>query len=143
SPSRCRCATASRLQPSVGTSTPRSSRLSSQLPPDLILARPSDHPRQVEENIGLFLVALSEAIALVVLVALIGFWEWRSAALIAISIPITLAITFGAVHALGVELQQVSIATLIIALGLLVDDPVVAGDAIKRELGAGHPPGVA
>jgi multidrug efflux pump subunit AcrB len=40
---------------------------------------------------------------------------------------------------LGIDLQQVSIATLIIALGLLVDDPVVAGDAIKRELAAGHP----
>jgi multidrug efflux pump subunit AcrB len=56
----------------------------------------------------------------------------------AVSIPITLAMTFGMMHALGVELQQVSIATLIIALGLLVDDPVVAGDAIKRDLGAGH-----
>src|SRR5439155_5083724 len=39
-----------------------------------------------------------------------------------------------------IDLQQVSIASLIIALGLLVDDPVVAGDAIKRELAAGHPP---
>ena len=38
---------------------------------------------------------------------------------------------------LGIDLQQVSIATLIIALGLLVDDPVVAGDAIKRDLAAG------
>ena len=44
---------------------------------------------------------------------------------------------------LGIDLQQVSIASLIIALGLLVDDPVVAGDAIKRELAAGHPPVVA
>jgi multidrug efflux pump subunit AcrB len=118
-------------------------RLAAQLPPDLILSRTSDQPRQVHENIDLFMEALYEAIALVVLVALIGFWEWRSATLIAISIPITLAITFGAAHALGVELQQVSIATLIIALGLLVDDPVVAGDSIKRELGAGQPPSIA
>jgi hypothetical protein len=41
---------------------------------------------------------------------------------------------------LGIDLQQVSIATLIIALGLLVDVPVVAGDAIKNQLGAGLPP---
>src|SRR5262249_42541275 len=68
-----------------------------------------------------------------------GFWEWRLALLMALSIPITLAMTFGASFALGIELQQVSIATLIIALGLLVDDPVVAGDAIKRDLGLGHP----
>ncbi len=55
----------------------------------------------------------------------------------ALSIPITLAVTFGVCHLLGVDLQQVSIATLIIALGLLVDDPVVTNDAIKRELAGG------
>jgi multidrug efflux pump subunit AcrB len=47
--------------------------------------------------------------------------------------------TFGMMQILGVDLQQVSIASLIIALGLLVDDPVVAGDAIKRDIAAGHP----
>jgi multidrug efflux pump subunit AcrB len=46
-------------------------------------------------------------------------------------------------HMLGIDLQQVSIATLIIALGLLVDVPVVAGDAIKNSLGAGLPPRIA
>ena len=70
---------------------------------------------------------------------MIGFWEWRSALLMAFSIPITLAMTFGMMWMLGIDLQQVSIATLIIALGLLVDDPVVAGDAIKRDLALGHP----
>jgi multidrug efflux pump subunit AcrB len=109
------------------------------LPKDLIIARTSDQPRQVEENIDLFMDALYEAIALVVLVSLIGFWEWRSALLMALSIPITLAMTFGTAHLMGIDLQQVSIATLIIALGLLVDDPVVAGDGIKRGLAAGHP----
>ena len=104
-----------------------------------MLARTSDQPRQVEENVDLFMGSLYEAIALVVLVSLIGFWEWRSALLMALSIPITLAMTFGMMSVLGIDLQQVSIASLIIALGLLVDDPVVAGDAIKRELGAGHP----
>ena len=83
--------------------------------------------------------ALYEAIVLVVLVSWIGFWEWRSAALMAISIPITLAMTFGTLYFLGIDIQQVSVATLIIALGLLVDDPVIAGDSIKRMLGEGHP----
>src|SRR5690349_21161878 len=83
--------------------------------------------------------ALYEAIALVVLVSLIGFWEWRSALLMAVSIPITLLMTFGMMYTAGIDIQQVSIATLIIALGLLVDDPVVAGDAIKRDLAAGNP----
>jgi multidrug efflux pump subunit AcrB len=110
----------------------------SQLPADLVLARTSDQPRQVEENIHLFMGSLYEAVALVVLVSLIGFWEWRSALLMALSIPITLAMTFGMMLMLGLDVQQVSIASLIIALGLLVDDPVVAGDAIKRDLAAGH-----
>jgi multidrug efflux pump subunit AcrB len=110
------------------------------LPPDLIIARTSDQPLQVKENIDLFMEALYEAILLVVLIALIGFWEWRSALLMAISMPITLAMTFGMAHLVNIDLQQVSIATLIIALGLLVDDPVVANDAIKRELAAGMSP---
>ena len=57
----------------------------------------------------------------------------------ALSIPITLAMTFGMANMVHVDLQQVSIATLIIALGLLVDDPVVANDSIRRELAAGIP----
>ncbi len=113
------------------------------LPEDLIIARTSDQPLQVKENVDLFMGALYEAIVLVVLVSLIGFWEWRSAVLMAISIPITLAMTFGMMYMLGIDIQQVSIATLIIALGLLVDDPVVAGDSIKRGLAEGQPSVVA
>src|SRR5262245_2207140 len=117
--------------------------LKARLPNDLMLARTSDQPTQVRENIELFMGSLEEAIILVVIVSLIGFWEWRSAMLMALSIPITLAMTFGLMQICGIDLQQVSIASLIIALGLLVDDPVVAGDAIKRELAAGHPPIIA
>ncbi len=113
--------------------------LRNRLPPDLILARTSDQPQQVEENIHLLMSSLWEAVFLVVLIALIGFWEWRSAVLLALSIPLTLAMTFGMAFALKIDLQQVSIASLIIALGLLVDVPVVAGDAIKRELDGGQP----
>jgi multidrug efflux pump len=117
--------------------------LQSRLPKDLVIARTSDQPKQVEENVELFMMSLYEAVALVVLVSLIGFWEWRSALLMALSIPLTLLMTFGMTSLLGIDLQQVSIASLIIALGLLVDDPVVAGDAIKRELAAGQPRGLA
>ena len=114
--------------------------LRKQLPDDLIMARTSDQPRQVTENVDLFMNSLYEAIILVVIVSLIGFWDWRSALLMGLAIPLTLFITFGMAHILGIDLQQVSIATLIIALGLLVDVPVVAGDAIKNQLGAGLPP---
>lgn len=117
--------------------------LKKRLPEDLVMARTSDQPLQVTENVHLFMSSLYEAIVLVVIVSLIGFWEWRSALLMAFSIPITLAMTFGMMFVLGIDIQQISIATLIIALGLLVDDPVVAGDAIKRDLALGHTPLVA
>lgn len=108
------------------------------LPADLVLARTSDQPLQVTENIDLFMKSLWEAIILVVLVSWLGFWSWRSAILMALAIPITLALTFGMMYVLGIDLQQVSIASLIIALGLLVDVPVVSGDAIERAMGHGH-----
>ncbi len=109
------------------------------LPDDLVIVPTSSQPVQVKEQIDLFMDALYEAIALVVVVSLIGFWEWRSAVLMAISIPITLAMTFGIIYMMGIDIQQVSVASLIIALGLLVDDPVVAGDSIKRMLAEGQP----
>lgn len=114
-------------------------KLTRELPADLVIDRTSDQPEQVKESVDLFMDSLWEAVGLVVLVSLIGFWEWRSSLLMALAIPVTLAMTFGMASLLGVDLQQVSIASLIIALGLLIDDPVVAGDAIKRELGAGRP----
>src|SRR5262249_41027296 len=65
------------------------------------------------------------------------------ALVMALSIPITLMMTFGLMQLAGLDIQQMSIASLIIALGLLVDDPVVAGDAIKRELAQGKPRSIA
>src|SRR2546421_12015594 len=64
------------------------------LPEDLILARTSDQPRQVKEKVDLFLVSFYEAIAIIVLIGLIGFLEWRSALLLARSIPLTLALSY-------------------------------------------------
>src|SRR5215467_106058 len=117
--------------------------LRTRMPADLVISRTSDQPLQVHEQIHLFMNSLMEAVILVVVISWIGFWEWRSALVMALSIPLTLAMTFGMMHALGIDIQQVSIASLIIALGLLVDDPVVAGDAIKRSLAVGHKPVVA
>ena len=117
--------------------------LKTLLPEDLIIAKTSNQPEQVSEILSLFMTALVEAIILVVLIAWIGFREWRSALLLAFSIPLTLTMTFGLMYFLGIDLQQVSIASLIIALGLLVDDPVVANDAIKSDLAIGHPPLIA
>jgi len=126
-----------------GSVNAKLSQLRQILPSDLILAHTSDQPLQVKENIDLFMRALIEAIILVVIVSLLGFWEWRLALIMALAIPITLAMTFGIVYMLGIDLQQVSIATLIIALGLLVDVPVVSGDGIKRHLAEGFQRSVA
>ncbi|HVA48849.1 MAG TPA: efflux RND transporter permease subunit [Pirellulales bacterium] len=106
------------------------------LPDDLRIERTSDEPERVKHKIGEFKQCLLEAIVIVVVVALL-FMEWRSALVVAVSIPITLAMTLGLCSILGIDLQQVSIAALIIALGLLVDDPVVACDAINREMAHG------
>jgi len=115
----------------------------SHLPDDLIVVRTSDQAQQAEEATDLFVTALYEAVIMVVLVAFIGFRDWRSALLMLLAIPTTMAMTFGFIAMLGIDIQQVSIVGLIIALGLLVDDPVVASDAIKRNLTAGHKPIVA
>ncbi|MEN6457595.1 MAG: efflux RND transporter permease subunit [Thermoguttaceae bacterium] len=112
------------------------------LPDDLRIERTHDEPREVREKIVQFDRNLVEAVVIVVLVALL-FMEWRSALLVAVSIPLTVAMTLGVCQMLGIDLQQVSIAAMIIALGLLVDDPVVAGDAINREMADGQPRDVA
>ena len=116
--------------------------LKGALPDDLAVERTSDEPGRVARKLDQFNDCFLEAIAIVVVVALL-FMEWRSALLVALSIPVTLALTLGICQVLGVDLQQVSIVALIIALGLLVDDPVVAGDAINRELAHGTPRDVA
>ena len=111
-----------------------------QIPSDVILARTSDQPRQVSDNMELFMSSLGEAIILVVLVSLVGFWDFRTAGLLALTIPITLLMTIALFNSIGGDLQQVSIGTMILSLGLLVDVPVVAGDAINNELAAGVRP---
>lgn len=108
------------------------------LPGDLIIVKTSDQPELVRDKVGDFLRALAEAVAIVIAFALL-FMERRSALLVAASVPLTLAMTFGFMSLLGLDLQQVSIAALIISLGLLVDDPVIASDAINRELAHGAP----
>ena len=112
------------------------------LPSDLQIEHTHNEAAEVKEKIQQFDQNLIEAVVIVVFVALV-FMEWRSALLVAVSIPLTVALTLGICQLLGIDLQQVSIAAMIIALGLLVDDPVVAGDAINRELAHGKPRDVA
>ncbi len=112
------------------------------LPQDLRIERTSNEPGEVHHKIASFNRCLIEAIVIVVLVSIL-FMEWRSALLVAVCIPITVAMTLGMAQVAGIDLQQVSIAALIIALGMLVDAPVVAADAINRELAHGRPRSIA
>ncbi|MCX6857744.1 MAG: efflux RND transporter permease subunit [Verrucomicrobia bacterium] len=102
----------------------------------------SDQPAATAHRIGEFLRCFIEAVIVVILVALL-LMDWRTALVVAVSIPLTIAMTLAGMVALGVPLQQISIAALIISLGMLVDDPVVASDGINRELAEGQPPGIA
>ncbi len=101
------------------------------------LERATDQAREVKEKTSLFFTSLWESIVLVVVVAILGFRNWRTALVLALSILVTLAMTFVLMALLRVDIQQISVASLILSLGLIVDDPVVAGDAIQRELGRG------
>lgn len=112
------------------------------LPEDLQVQWTHNEPKEVASKVWQFNRNLIEAILIVVVVAVL-FMEWRSAMLVAFSIPLTVAMTLGICQIIGIDLQQVSIAAMIIALGLLVDDPVVAGDAINRELAHGYPRDIA
>lgn len=114
----------------------------SRLPEGMRLAKLSDQPGAVGHRVRQFLTCFLEAVVIVILVALL-LMEWRSALVVAFAIPLTVALTFAGMHLLSIPLHQISIAALIIALGMLVDDPVVASDAINRELAAGRARGVA
>lgn len=108
-------------------------RLQPRLPEGVAIEKLSDQPTAVAHRLHHFIRSFLEAVLIVVVVALFLI-DWRSASVVALAIPLTVAITLAGMHLFGIQLHQISIASLIIALGMLVDDPVVACDAINREL---------
>ncbi len=98
----------------------------------------SDQPTAVEHRIHHFVKCFIEAVLIVIIVGLF-LMDWRSALVLATAIPLTVAMTLIGMQMLNIPLQQISIAALIIALGVLVDVPVVAADGINRELHRGEP----
>ena len=112
------------------------------LPPGMEVLTLSDQPAATARRIGQFVDCFIEAVIIVVLVALF-LMDWRTALVVAIAVPLTIAMTLGGMAMLHIPLQQISIASLIIALGMLVDDPVVAADGINREMAEGSSRAVA
>ncbi len=114
-------------------------RVQPQLAEGLRIITVSDQPKSVERRLDQFDKCFGEAVLVVILVSLL-LMEWRAALIVALAIPLTIAMTLGGMALAGIPLHQISIAALIIALGMLVDDPVVAADGINRELAQGRPP---
>ena len=107
--------------------------LGERLPEGMEIQTLSDQPSAVEHRLHHFIRSFLEAVGIVIAVALL-LMDWRSAVVIALAIPLAVAMTLGGMNLCGIPLHQISIAALIIALGMLVDDPVVACDAINREI---------
>ena len=99
-------------------------RLKQRFPFGVELNLVSDQPEVVREAIGEFTKALLEAIVIVLAVSFLSL-GFRAGLVVALSIPLVLAIVFVAMDALGISLQRISLGALIIALGLLVDDAMI------------------
>ena len=96
----------------------------------------SDQPVVVEQAVGGFTTALFEAVAIVLLVSFLSL-GMRAGFVVALSIPLVLAMTFVAMQYFGISLQRISLGALIIALGLLVDDAMIAVEMMVARLEVG------
>jgi multidrug efflux pump subunit AcrB/outer membrane protein TolC len=96
-------------------------------PPDVKLDLVADQPRVVSERINDFFREFGIAILAVILVTML-LLPMRVALVSAIAIPVSVSMTFGMLNACGIELQQVSIAALIVVLGMVVDNAIVIVD---------------
>ncbi|TIT41849.1 MAG: efflux RND transporter permease subunit, partial [Mesorhizobium sp.] len=96
----------------------------------------ADQPVIVEEAVSGFTRALFEAVAIVLAVSFISL-GMRAGFVVALSIPLVLAITFTVMEYLGISLQRISLGALIIALGLLVDDAMIAVEMMVARLEVG------
>jgi multidrug efflux pump len=120
--------------------------IESELPAGLLLEQIQDQPKAVTTSVGEFVHVLIEAVVIVLAVSFIalGFHTrplridiWPGL-VVGITIPLVLAITFTAMFYWGVGLHKISLGSLIIALGLLVDDAIIAVEMMVRKLEEGY-----
>lgn len=120
-------------------------RLQKTLPLGMELKKVSDQPVAVKRSVNEFMKVLAEAVIIVLLVSFFSL-GFRTGLVVAFSIPLVLAMTFAGMQMFDVGLHKISLGALILALGLLVDDAIIAIEmmAIKMEQGytrlqaAGH-----
>ncbi|OXI49138.1 efflux RND transporter permease subunit [Burkholderia aenigmatica] len=110
--------------------------LQAQLPAGLKLTLVSSMPHAVEHSVDDFLEAVAEAVAIVLVVSLVSL-GLRTGMVVVISIPVVLAVTALFMYLFDIGLHKVSLGTLVLALGLLVDDAIIAVEmmAVKLEQG--------
>jgi multidrug efflux pump subunit AcrB len=111
-------------------------RLQKQLPLGIDLHVVADQPLIVRQSMNLFMSSLAEAVLIVLTVSFLSL-GMRTGAVVALSIPLVLAITFLLMAVFGIDLQRISLGALVIALGLLVDDAIIAVEmmVVKMEQG--------
>jgi multidrug efflux pump subunit AcrB len=96
----------------------------------------SDQPAVVDRAIGEFMVSLWQAIAIIMAISIISL-GLRPGAIVAASIPLTLAITFPIMESFHIDLQRISLGALIIALSLLVDSAMTTVDVMTTRIAQG------
>ena len=110
--------------------------ISAQLPAGVEVHVVASQPEVVKGSITLFEHSLTEAVLIVLAVSFLSL-GWRTGTVVALSIPLVLAITFFLMKIFGIDLQRISLGALVIALGLLVDDAIIAAEmmVVKMEQG--------
>jgi multidrug efflux pump len=106
------------------------------LPRGIVISRIADQPKVVDAAVFEFTRSFLEALGIVLGVSFLTL-GWRSGLVVATSVPLVLAIVFVAMTMLGLDLQRVTLGALIIALGLLVDDAIIAVETIVVKLEQG------
>jgi multidrug efflux pump len=111
-------------------------RLQQDLPVGMDVHVVFDQPEIVKTSLNLFVRTLGEAMIIVLAVSFLSL-GWRTGTVVALSIPLVLAMTFLAMKVFGIDLQRISLGALVISLGLLVDDAIIAAEmmVVKMEQG--------
>jgi multidrug efflux pump len=117
----------------------RLSQLKTQLPPDIKINPIVSQPHIVESQTNHFFVEFGIAIAAVILVVMI-LLPFRMATISAIASPISILITFAFLNILGLDINTVTLAAMIICLGMVVDDAIVVVDNYVENLDQGFSP---
>jgi multidrug efflux pump len=110
--------------------------LRASLPAGISVDRISDQPAIVDESIHEFVRSLGEAVLIVLVVSFISLGV-RSGVVVAVAVPLVLGITFAVMWTMGIDLHRISLGALIIALGLLVDDAIIAVEMVQVKLEEG------